>query len=173
MERRLMVETDTKPTPGQDPEADAPELNSPALAPADVAPVVDPNPRFYRDWRGGVTAACLLSLAAGIWLMVSPLVLDYVPGDTRLIPMIAGAVVACLSLVRMATWRAEWLSLMSVLVGLGLFASGFWFAESPSASWNAWLLGVAVIVLALLSIDATEEGRMEGSPAAGEPLTLR
>jgi len=159
--------------PGQDPEADYPELNPPALAPGDVAPVVDPNPRFYRDWRGGVTAACILSLAAGIWLIVSPLVLDYVAGDSRLIPMIAGVIVAVLALVRMATWRAEWLSLITALVGGGLFASGFWFAESPSASWNAWLLGVAVVVLALLSIDATEEGRMEGSPSAGEPLSLR
>jgi hypothetical protein len=168
-----MAEKDTKPMPGQDPEADSPELNPPALAPGDVAPAVDPNPRFYRDWRGGVTAACILSLAAGIWLIVSPLVLDYVPGDTRLIPMIAGAIVAILALVRIVTWRAEWLSLITALVGGGLFASGFWFAESPSASWNAWLLGVAVVMLALLSIDATEEGRMEGSPAAGEPLTLR
>jgi peptidoglycan/LPS O-acetylase OafA/YrhL len=168
-----MAEKDTKPTPGQDPEADAPELNPPALAPGDVAPAVDASPRFYRDWRGGVIAACLLSLAAGVWLIVSPLVLDYVAGDTRLIPMIAGAIVAVLALVRMATWRAEWLSLISVLVGVALFASGFWFAESPAATWNAWLLGVAVIVLGLLSIDATEEGRMEGSPAAGEPLSLR
>jgi hypothetical protein len=73
-----------------------------------------------------------------------------------------------LALVRMVTWRAEWLSMINVLIGVGLFACGSWFAESPSASWNAWLLGVAVIVLALVSIDATEEGRMEGSPAAGE-----
>jgi hypothetical protein len=29
---------------------------------------------------------------------------------------------------------------------------------------------VAVIVLALLSIDATEEGRMRGARAAGRPL---
>ena len=169
----LMAEKETKPTPGQDPEADHPELNAPALAPGEVAPAVDPSPRFYRDWRGGVTAACLLSLAAGVWLIVSPLVLDYVADDSRLIPMIAGAIVAVLALVRMVTWRAEWLSLINVLIGMGLFACGFWFAESPSASWNAWLLGVAVIVLALLSIDVTEEGRMEGSPAAGEPLSLR
>jgi hypothetical protein len=168
-----MAETETKPTAGQDPEADHPELNPPALAPGDVAPVVDPNPRLYRDWRGGVTVACLLGLAAGIWLIVSPLVLDYVAGDSRLIPTIAGAIVVVLALVRMVTWRAEWLSLISVLVGLGLFAGGFWFAESPSASWNAWLLGMAVIVLALLSIDATEEGRMEDSPAAGESPSLR
>jgi hypothetical protein len=168
-----MADKDTKPTPGQNPEADTPALTSPAHAPGDVAPAADPSPRFYRDWRGAVAAAGILSLAAGVWLIVSPLVLDYVAGDSKLIPMIAGAIVAFLALVRMALWRAEWLSVINILVGVFLVASGFWFAESPAASWNAWLLGAAVVVLALLSIDATEEGRMEGSPAAGEPLSQR
>jgi peptidoglycan/LPS O-acetylase OafA/YrhL len=168
-----MAETDTEPTPGQDPEADVPALNDPALAPGDVAPPIDPSPRFYRDWRGGVAAAGLLTLLAGAWLIASPFALDYVAGDSRLNPMIAGALVAFLALVRTGVWRAEWLSLLNVLIGAWLFASGFWLAQSPAATWNAWLLGLAVVVLALLSIDATEEGRMEGAPAAGEPLSLR
>jgi peptidoglycan/LPS O-acetylase OafA/YrhL len=162
-----MADQHTKPTPGQDPEADRPELNAPALAPGDVAPIVDAHPRHYRDWRGGVTIASILSIVAGVWLIVSPFALDYVEADSRLIPMIAGAVIACVGLLRMVTWRAEWLALINIVVGLFLFAGGFWFADSPAASWNAWFLGVAVVVLALLSIDATEEGRMEGSPAAG------
>jgi peptidoglycan/LPS O-acetylase OafA/YrhL len=167
-----MADKDTRPTPGQDPDADSPALHPPELAPGDVAPAADPSPRFYRDWRGAVAAAGILSLATGIWLIVSPFVLDFSAGDSKLVPMIAGAVVAFLALVRMAVWRAEWLSAVNVVVGICLFASGFWFTESPAASWNAWLLGVAVIVLALLSIDATEEGRMEDSPAA-EPLSQR
>jgi hypothetical protein len=57
--------------------------------------------------------------------------------------------------------------------GRRLFGSGFWIATSPSANWNSLLLGVAVILLALLSIDVTEEGRMEESPAAGEGFGLR
>jgi hypothetical protein len=164
---------ESKPTPGQDPEADVPELNPTALAPADVAPLVDPSPRFYRDWRTGVTVAGLLSLIAGAWLIASPFVLDYVAGDSRLNPMSAGAIVAFIALVRVGAWGAEWLSMINVAVGVWLFGSGFWLATSPSATWNAWLLGLAVIVLALLSIDATEEGRMEGSPAAGETLGQR
>ena len=163
-----MAEKDTNPTPGQDPEADVPELNPTALAPGDVAPVVDPNPRFYRDWRGQVAVAGLLSVFAGAWLIASPFVLDYVAGDSRLNPIVCGAVIAFIALIRAAFWRAEWLSLVNTLIGIWLFGSGFWLAESPSATWNAWLLGVAVVVLALLSIDATEEGRMEGSPPAGE-----
>ena len=168
-----MARNDTKPTPGQDPEAGVPELSSPALAPGDVAPVVDPSPRFYRDWRGAVTLAGLLNLLAGAWLIASPWVLDYVAGDSRLNPIIAGAIVAFVALVRMGAWRAEWLSLINVAVGVWLFGSGFWLATSPSATWNSWLLGLAVVVLALLGIDATEEGRMEDSPAAGRSLSLR
>jgi SPW repeat len=168
-----MASENDKPTPGQDPEADVPALNAPALAPGDVAPPADANPRFYRDWRTGVTVAAFLNLLAGVWLVASPFVLDYVAGDSRINPIICGAIVAFIALVRMGAWRAEWLSLINVAVGIWLFGSGFWLATSPSATWNSWLLGVAVIVLALLSIDATEEGRMEGSPAAGQSLSLR
>lgn len=166
-------EEDTKPTPGQDPEADVPELNPPSLAPGDVAPLVDPSPRFYRDWRIGVTVAGLLNLLAGAWLIASPWALDYVAGDSRLNPIIAGAIVAFVALLRIGLWRAEWLSVINIAVGVWLFGSGFWLATSPSAQWNSWLLGLAVTVLALLSIDATEEGRMEDSPAAGESFSLR
>lgn len=130
---------------------------------------MDPSPQFYRDWRTGVTVAGLLTLVAGAWLIASPFVLDFVAGDSRLNPIIAGAIIAFVALLRIGAWRAEWLSMVNVAVGVWLFGSGFWLATSPSASWNSWLLGLAVVVLALLSIDATEEGRMEGSPAAGEP----
>jgi SPW repeat len=168
-----MASEETKPTPGQDPQADAPELNPTALAPADVAPLVDPSPRFYRDWRTGVTLAGILSLFAGAWLIASPWTLDYVAGDSRLDPIVCGAIVAFIALLRIGTWRAEWLPVVNVVVGVWLFGSGFWLATSPPATWNSWLLGLAVIVLALLGIDATEEGRMEGSPAAGQSLSLR
>jgi hypothetical protein len=168
-----MAGDDTKATPGQDPDADVPELNPAALAPGDVAPPVDPSPRLYRDWRTGVTVAGLLNLVAGAWLIASPFVLDYAAGDSRLNPIIAGVIIAFIALLRTGAWRAEWLSMINVAVGVWLFASGFWLATSPSATWNSWLLGVAVIILALLSIDATEEGRMEESPAAGEGLGLR
>jgi hypothetical protein len=169
----MAPEEDRKPTPGQDPEADVPELNAPTLAPGDVAPPVDPSPRFYRDWRGAVTVAGFLNLLAGAWLIASPWALDYVAGDSRLNPIIAGAIVAFVALLRIGAWRAEWLSMINIAVGVWLFGSGFWLATSPSAEWNSWLLGLAVIVLALLSIDATEQGRMEDSPAAGRSLSLR
>jgi hypothetical protein len=168
----MMAERDGRAMPGQDPEADVPELNDPSHAPGDVAPVPDASPRSYRDWRGGVAVAALLALLAGAWLIASPFVLDYVGADSELNPMIVGAIVAFLALLRLGAWHAEWLAVLIALSGAWLFASGFWLAESPAASWNAWLLGIAVVVLALLGIDATEEGRMEGSPAAGEPLSL-
>jgi len=118
-------------------------------------------------------AASAFNLLAGLWLIVSPLVLGYVAGDSRINPIVAGALIAFLALLRLVgAFGAEWLAWIKVAVGAWLFASGFWLAESPAASWNAWLLGIAVIMLALLSIDATEEGRMEGSPAAGDPLGL-
>jgi hypothetical protein len=168
-----MPPSDRELTPGQDPQADVPELNPPPLAPPDVAPPVDPSPRFYRDWRGHVAAACLLDLGVAAWLIASPFVLAYVAGDSRVNPILCGAAVAGIALVRMSALRAEWLSAVQLAIGAWLFGSGFWLAQTPAATWNAWFLGLAVIVLALLSIDATEEGRMRGSPAAGRALTLR
>jgi hypothetical protein len=169
-----MADTKAQPTPGQDPDAEVPEVSAPELAPGDVAPEVDASPRSYRDWRGSVVAASAFELLAGLWLIVSPFVLDYVAGDSRLNPIVAGALVAFFALVRlMGAFGAEWLAWIKVAVGAWVFASGFWLAESPAATWNAWLLGLAVILLALLSIDAAEEGRMEGSAAAGDALGLR
>ena len=105
---------------------------------------------------------------------MSPFALDYVAGDSRWNPVVCGALVAFLALMRvMGAYRAAWLAWISVALGAWLFASGFWLAESLAASWNAWLLGLFVIVLALLGIDATEEGRMEGSRGGGEQLGLR
>ena len=167
-----MAARDDKPKTGQDPEADVPELNDPSHAPGDVVPAADSSPRFQRDWRGSVAVAGILALLAGAWLIASPFVLEYAAGDSELNPMIVGAVVAFLALLRMGAWHAEWLAVLIALAGGWLFASGFLLAESPTASWNAWLLGIAVVVLALLGIDATEEGRMEGSPAAGQSLHL-
>ena len=167
-----MTATDTGPTPGQDPEANVPELTAPELAPGDVAPVVDPSPRFYRDARGGATAAGLLNLFVGLWLIASPFVLGYVAGDSRLNPMIVGALVAFLALTRIGAWRVSWLSWVNVAAGAWLFASGFWLAESSVASWNAWIFGLAVIVLALVSIDASEEGRMRRTVGGRQPARL-
>ena len=159
---------------GHNPDAEVPEVTRPELAPGEVAPDVDPRPQFYFDWRGAVTAASVLNLLAGIWLIVSPFALDYVAGDSRWNPVVCGALVAFLALMRvMGAYRAAWLAWISVALGAWMFASGFWLAESLAASWNAWLLGLFVIVLALLGIDATEEGRMEGSRGGGEQLGLR
>src|SRR3954454_12678219 len=113
-----MAREDTKPTPGQDPDADDPELNPTALAPGDVAPLVDPRPRFYRDWRTGVTVAGILSLSAGAWISASPWALAYVAGDSRLNAIVAGTIVGYVSLLSGGIWRAEWLPAINVAGGV-------------------------------------------------------
>ena len=170
---RAHHETESETTPGQDPKADVPALNAPDLAPGDARPEAQSTARGYRDWRGSLTAASLLNLAVAAWLLASPFILDYSSGDSRLNPVIVGALVGALALLRLGTWRAEWPSAINIALGAWLFASGFWLAESPAASWNAWLFGIVVIVLALFSIDATEEGRTRGAPGAGEPAGTR
>ena len=168
-----MARQDRRRTAGQDPAADVPQLNPTSLAPADVAPQVDASPRRYRDWRGAATAAALLNVAVAAWLIASPFVLPYVPGDSRLNPIVVGAVVGFVALVRSGAHRAEWLSAINFVAGAWLAISGFWLAASPGASWNSWLTGLAVIMLALLGIDASEEGRRARAPAAREEPSLR
>lgn len=122
------------------------------------------------DWRSDVVGASGLNIIAGIWLIISPWVLNFQSGDSYWNPIVFGAIVACLAFVRAAgAYRESALSWINWLVGIWLFISGFWLAQSNAAQWNDWIMGVVVFVLALISATATEEGilRTGRSPHTG------
>jgi hypothetical protein len=123
------------------------------------APAPTPEPTVRHDWRLDVVGASGVNVLVGLWLIVSPVVLDYSPADHAWNPMVFGAIVALIAFVRVfGAHREAWLSLINMLIGGWVFASGFLLAETSQARWNSWVFGAAVVVLALISATASERG---------------
>jgi hypothetical protein len=131
------------------------------------APVRDraaaPPVRDARDRRRVVRTASGLSVVAGLWLIVAPFVLGYGDGDPAWNDVVFGAIVAIIALVRATgAYRAAWLSWIGALVGVWIFAAAFWLDATSTAVVNDLILGCLVLVLALVSVDATDEARSGG-----------
>src|ERR687886_113997 len=100
------------------------------------APAPTPEPTVRHDWRLDVVGASGVNVLVGLWLIVS-----------------------LIAFVRaFGAHREAWLSLINMLIGGWVFASGFLLAETSQARWNSWVFGAAVVVLALISAAASERG---------------
>ena len=74
-------------------------------------------------------------MLVGVWLVVSPSVLDYRPEDSAWNPVVCGAIVTVVAAIRVAgAWAASVLSWVSALIGAWLFVSAFTLAESQQRS---------------------------------------
>lgn len=111
-----------------------------------------------RSWRTDVTLAGASNLLLGIWLMASPFLLDYTDGDSPLNPFLCGGLVAIAALTRITMAPSSIaIGLVNMAVGAWLVGSGFWLAESAPAVGNAWIMGAAVFVLALIEIASSRQ----------------
>jgi SPW repeat len=130
------------------------------------APVRDraaaPPVRDARDRRRVVRTASGLNVVAGVWLIVAPFVLGYGDGDPIWNDVVFGVITAVIALVLVTgLYRAGWLCWTGALVGVWIFASAFWLDATSTAVVNDLVLGCLVVVLALVSVDATVEARSE------------
>jgi hypothetical protein len=108
------------------------------------------------DWRDDVIGASGLNVLAGIWLIISPFVLGYSGADATWNPIVFGAIVAVFAAARAAgAYRAAWLSWLNMAIGVWLFISAFWLAQTARASWNVGIMGIVVFILGALSAGAT------------------
>jgi len=115
--------------------------------------------------REEIAGASGLNVLAGIWLIISPFVLNYMGADAMWNPIVFGAIVAVLALARAGgAYRAEWLSWINMAIGIWLFISAFWLAHSSQASWNVGIMGVVVFILGAWSAAATNAGRAGAMP---------
>ena len=81
---------------------------------------------------------------------LSPLLLDYGPGDPLLREVIFGAVIGFLAYLRAAgAARTPLLSWASVALGAGLFAAGILLAARPPPALNESIAGGVICLLAL------------------------
>jgi SPW repeat len=111
-----------------------------------------------RDLRAGVRLASGLNTIAGAWLFVSAWVLGYADDRAALAnALIVGAVIVVLAGIRFAgtdDLAASWVNL--VAGGWTFFSAWILgFGDRPDAVWNNVIVGVAVVVLALISASAT------------------
>jgi hypothetical protein len=108
-------------------------------------------------WRRAVTTASTLNLLAGVWLISSPFLLAYRPGEPRWNDIVFGALVAVLALTRVSgEYRASEFSWASAVAGVWIFASAFWLDTSRTATTNDLVLGVIVFALGLASATASK-----------------
>jgi hypothetical protein len=120
------------------------------------------------DWREDVIGSVGFILVAGLWLLLSPLLLEFEPGDPTWNFAICGFLVSLVALLRLTVMRrARSLDLAAMVIAGWLFATGFVLAESDPASWNSWVLGAIIFFLAVVSVTATATpatlpGREEG-----------
>jgi hypothetical protein len=99
-------------------------------------------------------------MLVGVWLVVSPSLLDYRPEDSAWNPVVCGAIVTVLAPLRVAgAWAASILSWISALIGAWLFVSAFTPAEAQQAAWRVGIAGVVVFFLAIWCASATEGRR--------------
>lgn len=111
-----------------------------------------------------------LNVLLGMWLVISPAILDYAPGDAIWNPAFFGSSLAVLAGIRVFSRRRGWLSLVNAAIGAWLFSTAFWLAESDQAFWNALLCGAAVFALALLSAFVTHSAKTSGGDKGGEDV---
>src|SRR5918912_748594 len=96
-----------------------------------------------------------LNIIAGIWLLISPWVLQF--SDLRSVmtnDVVFGVVVGVLAAIRaFGAYRVSWLSWINLLVGIWLVISAFTMVSSavPKPFWNNVILGVIVGVLSIVS----------------------
>lgn len=110
--------------------------------------------------RQEIVGAGGLVLLVAAWLIVSPYVLSYEPGDPSWNPILAGSIVLLLALARLtvAIWLS-WLSWLHVALGAWLASSALWLEKSATAGWNEALAGTVLVVLGVLGGGATDAAR--------------
>lgn len=97
----------------------------------------------------------LLPVLAGIWLMMSPAVLEYAD-PARANDRIIGPIVA--SLATIAMWEVSrpvrW---VNVVLGAWLLVAPWLLAYPPAARWNSLAIGAVVLGLSLVKGKHTHE----------------
>ncbi|UJA18945.1 hypothetical protein HJD18_01140 [Thermoleophilia bacterium SCSIO 60948] len=110
------------------------------------------------DYASTLVGVGIVYFLFGAWLMISPFFIDY--GDTGLDlnPVISGAVLAAIGLIRLTgSYASQVLSLLGALVGLWIIISGFVISETVVGTWNLGVTGAIAVVLTFVAEAATIE----------------
>jgi hypothetical protein len=110
------------------------------------------------DGRREYLAAEGLIILLGVWLMLSPFVLDYGSGDAKWNPIVCGILILAVSAAGLADRLPRDAAAWTVMgISVWLFLSGFWLADSGEASWNAFAGAALGFFLAIAAAAASTE----------------
>ncbi len=83
----------------------------------------------------------------GIWLIISPYILNYTAAQAMWIQTITGIVIAILAAVKLAMPRQVWASWVNAVLGAWMivapFATGY---QTSAAHWNEVIFGILVLI---------------------------
>jgi hypothetical protein len=110
----------------------------------------------FEDYDGvrddSIVIPSAINVIVGVWLAVSPLVLDYRTGDPVFNDIACGLAIAVLAYLRAArAARTPLLSWANVALGAWLFTAGLVLDADPMVAVNESISGGLVFVLALMS----------------------
>ena len=109
------------------------------------------------DWRSSIEASLLATGAAGIWLVVSAFALSY---EKPAAPLVWGIVVLVLAGLRLiGEPRSRLLAGASIACGGLIVATAFALDDTAGPTVSMALVGLAIVVLQVISIAALSERR--------------
>lgn len=97
----------------------------------------------------------VVTVLAGIWLIVSPFILGYNSTGNTSQQIVFGAIVTVLGLVHMAVPNVAWPSWINFIIGLWIIVAPWTMATSAAARWNEVITGIIVAVFAYSSSAVT------------------
>jgi len=99
-------------------------------------------PKHWEDWIGVIL---------GLWLMVSPMVLQYGEMAATQSAFLVGLLLVAVEMVELSVFRA-WEEWINVVLGAWLVASPWVLGATPLATANLVIVGFLVLALALYEI---------------------
>lgn len=111
------------------------------------------------DEVGDARGVAGINFILGIWLIISPWVLNYVTSSATWNQFAFGIVIAVLAAIRYLAPRANWASWLNGLAGIWMIIAPFILNYVKTAAyWNEIIVGIVVAVLAFANMQTYSRG---------------
>lgn len=91
-----------------------------------------------------------LNFLFGLWLIISPYILNYTTTQAKWQQTVAGVIIAGLAIVRFSVPHIQWPSWINAIIGAWMiiapFATGY---QTASSHWNEVIFGALVLIVSL------------------------
>jgi hypothetical protein len=107
-----------------------------------------------------------LNFIFGIWLIISPFLLNYTSTQAQWQQVVVGIIVAVLAMVRYFNPEMTWASWINALAGIWMiitpFATNF---QTTAATWNAVIFGILIAIVGASNAGMHSAGHGKHHPA--------